>query len=96
VLSFYSLILKNVYRNFSGSNQTEEDKEDYMSSIEFKYIFEKAGLLSSNQIKKVELNIAFFLAKQTTVDEFTGYDAFQCNYIEFLEALARAADIISA
>ena len=66
-----------------------------MSSIEFKYIFEQADLVKSGQLKEVELNIAFFLAKQTTVDELQGYESYECNYIEFLEALARAAHILS-
>ncbi len=63
------MILKNTFKNYSGSNQRSDSEEHFMNAKEFMYIFEWAGLQDNKILTYQEIVIAFFLSKQTTIDE---------------------------
>lgn len=93
VFRFHITLFKEVYDNFSGS-LTKPGENRYMSPGEFEKIFILSNLLSSKMANR-EAYICFNLAMQARADEHSGDTHLKMSFVEFLEAIARAADMLS-
>ncbi|CAI2373014.1 unnamed protein product [Moneuplotes crassus] len=86
-------LFKEVYRAYSGSKSLPGQAR-FMDATEFDNIFSDS-CLQNERISNREVNACFSLAMQSQIDEIKSARFMQMNYIEFLEGLARLADIIS-
>ncbi|KAM3131808.1 hypothetical protein pb186bvf_016058 [Paramecium bursaria] len=79
-------------QSLSFKKVLKQDK--FISLIDFKNLFIISDLLES-QISEQEIQQVFLYSKQLYIDELTSSDHFEMRFIEFVESLARIADIIS-
>lgn len=93
VFRFYSDLLKEVYNNFSGA-LTKPGEEKFMSPGEFEKIFIAANLFSPSFANR-DVYVCFNMAMQSRIDEHTSDAHLKMAFVEFMEAIARAAELMS-
>lgn len=86
-------LLKEVYSNFSGAF-TKPGDEKFMSPTEFEKIFVWSGLINERFANR-DVNVCYNLAMQARIDEIGSDTHLRMSFIEFMEALGRAADYLS-
>ena len=90
---FHLKLLQEVYDKHSGALK-KPGEESYMAPSEFEQIWLKSNLLNDKFANR-DILVWFNLAMQTRVDEVNSDKHLKMNFIEFLEAVARAADYLS-
>lgn len=90
---FHMKLLQEVYNNYSGGLK-KPGEENYMAASEFQKIWEDSNL-QNERFANRDINVCFNLAMQTRVDEINSDKHLKMSFIEFLEALARAANYLS-
>jgi hypothetical protein len=86
-------LFKEVYSNYSGAI-TKPGEENFMSPGEFEKIFLASGLLNANFANR-DVYVWFNLAMQSRIDEYASDSHLKMTFIEFIEAVARAAEYLS-
>jgi len=94
VVKSYTPILKGAYKKYSGL-KTLPGQRKFMSLEEFNGLVSSMDLLTDG-LGERDATLYYSLAMMTQVDELGSDRIFQMQYIEFVEALARAADKYSA
>ena len=93
VYRFHLDLLKEVYNNYSGAlAKPGEDK--FMSPGEFEKIFIAINLFSSKFANR-DVYVWFNMAMQSRVDEHNSDAHLKMAFVEFMEAIGRAAELIS-
>lgn len=90
---FHIKLLQEIYNNYSGQYK-KPGEENFMSSAEFETIWEHSKL-QNERFANRDINVCFNLAMQTRVDEYNSDKHLKMQFVEFLEALARAANYLS-
>ena len=93
VFRFHLDLLKEVYTNYSGAS-TKPGEENFMSPGEFERIFITANLFNANFANR-DVYVCFNMSMQSRVDEHTSDTHLKMSFIEFIEAIGRAAELIS-
>ena len=93
VYRFHLDLLKEVYNNYSGA-LTKPGEDRYMSPGEFERIFIATNLFRPTFANR-DVYVCFNMAMQSRVDEHTSDAHLKMTFIEFMEAIGRAADLIS-
>ena len=93
VYRFHLELLKEVYNNYSGA-LTKPGEERYMSPGEFERIFIAANLFSPTFANR-DVYVWFNMAMQSRVDEHTSDAHLKMTFVEFMEAIGRAAELMS-
>ena len=93
VYRFHLDLLKEVYNNYSGAI-TKPGEERFMSPGEFERIFIASNLFNPSFANR-DVYVCFNMAMQSRVDEHTSDAHLKMSFVEFMEALARAAELIS-
>ena len=94
VLKSYTPILKGAYKKYSGL-KTLPGQKKFMSLEEFNNLVSAMDLVTDG-LGERDATLYYSLGMMTQVDELSNDRIFQMQYIEFLEAFARAADKFSA
>ena len=90
---FHSRLFEEIYQTYSGS-QVRPGEENFMHVSEFEKIFIDAKLQNPRFTNK-DINFWYMQSIQAQIDETKSWRHLQMSYIEFLEAIARMADILS-
>lgn len=90
---FHIKLMQEIYNNYSGSMK-KPGEENFMSTSEFAKIWEDANL-QNDRFANRDVNVCFNLAMQTRVDELSSDKHLKMSFVEFLEAVARAANYLS-
>ena len=90
---FHGSLLEEIYRTYSGT-MIRPGEENFMHISEFEKLYYDAKLQSTRFSYK-DLNLCYNLSMQAQVDETESWRHLQMSYIEFLEAIARMADMLS-
>ena len=93
LLKFHVKLLQEIYNGYSGKFK-KPGEENFMAPAEFEKIFNDSGL-QNERFANRDINVCFNLAMQTRVDEYTADKHLKMSFIEFLEAISRAADYLS-
>ena len=91
VFKAYLPIIQTVYKTNSKKN-VKPGQKPFMCLEEFQEICANAHLLTDTFTAR-EIDICFNLAMITQVNELDSDRHFQMSFVEFLEALGRAADL---
>jgi hypothetical protein len=91
VFKAYLIILRYLY-NSNSARHVKPGQKPFMSLAEFQDICTAAGLINERFTTR-EIDIAFNLAMMTHVNELDSDHHFQMTFVEFLEALARVAEM---
>ena len=94
VLKSYLPILQGLYKRYSGLKSKPGQKK-FTSLEELNKLATDSQILNDNLVDR-DVTIAFNLSMMTQVDELNSDRIFQMTFIEFVEALARVAEIYSA
>lgn len=94
VYKSYLPIAISLYRKYSGM-KTKPGMKKFTCIEELQKLATDAGILNDNLVDR-DIVIAYNLSMMTQIDELNSDRIFQMNFIEFLEALARIADVYSA
>ena len=84
-------ILDSVFRRYSG-RKTIPGQKTFMSLEEFHELCEHAKFVNEKCTSR-EIDLAFALSMMTQVDEVYKKRHTEMSFVEFLEALARVADV---
>lgn len=93
VLRHHMNLLKDVYENFSGGS-TRPGETTFMSPGEFEKIFVQSYLINERFANR-DIFVCFNLAMQAREDELTSDAHLKMTFVEFIEAISRAADYLS-
>jgi len=94
VYKSYLPIAQSLYKKYSGM-KTKPGMKKFACIEELQKLAVDAGILNDNLVDR-DIVICFNLSMMTQVDELNSDRIFQMVFVEFLEALARIADIYSA
>jgi len=94
VYKSYLPIIRGIYKKYSGQ-KTLPGQKKFMCLEEFNRMMSDGGLYSDNCGER-DATIAFSLGMMTQLDELNSDRIYQMQFFEFLEALARVAEKISA
>ena len=86
-------ILTAIYKKYSG-RRTLPGSKPSMSLEEFRDLCQIVGLVNDNFATR-EIDLCFNLAMMTQVDELYKKRHMDMSFVEFIEAIARAADLAS-
>ncbi|CAD8148196.1 unnamed protein product [Paramecium pentaurelia] len=86
-LKYYKPLLNNLYNKYC----IKSEQEQFMSLDQFHKICNKAN----KNYNYKQINMAFTLSIKSYIDELENDGIIQMTFIEFMEALARFAEIIS-
>ncbi|KAL4483288.1 hypothetical protein ABPG72_007930 [Tetrahymena utriculariae] len=92
---YYMQILMSIFENYENTIRTSLPTSKYLNLFEFKKIFTDTSILSDEHANERHINIAFNFSVQTQADEVYDERILQLHFIEFLEAIARAAEKFS-
>lgn len=87
-------LFETLFATFSNRHKTPADRSDFCKVDEFETLWNACGLIEDNFVQR-DVAICFNLSMMTQVDELNSEKFMRMTYIEWLEAIARAADIIS-
>jgi hypothetical protein len=90
VLKVNKQIFLALFKKYSGKH-TLPGKKPFMSLEEFRMLCNDAGLVGDNFATR-EIDVCFSQAMMTQVDELYVKRNLEMNFVEMLEALARAID----
>ena len=90
---FHGSLLDEIYRTYSGTRVRPGD-DNFMHPSEFERMYYDAKLQSTRFSYK-DLNYWYNFAMQSQIDENESWRHLQMNYLEFLEAIGRMADMLS-
>ena len=90
---FHLKLLQEIYDRHSGAFK-KPGEESYMAPSEFESIWLRSNLLNDRFANR-DILVCFNLAMQTRVDEVNSDKHLKMAFVEFLEAVARAADYLS-
>lgn len=93
VLKSYAPIIRNLYKKYSSAKIPGE--RPYMSLEEFKNLISTANMFN-DYCGERDVVICLVNSLMTQVDELNSDRIFQIQFLEFLEAFARMADLYSA
>lgn len=91
VLKKYKGVIDGVYGKYSGAKSLP-GKKPFVSLDEFRKLCIDAGLLDDKFVER-DLNICFCSALMTQVDELNTDKVIEMYWVEFIEAISRAAEI---
>lgn len=94
VYKSYLPIMQGLYRKYSGM-KTKPGMKKFTCVEELQKLAVDAAILNDTLVDR-DIVVAFNLSMITQVDELTSDRIFQMSFIEFIEAVARLADIYSA
>lgn len=94
VYKSYLPVVQSFYKKYSGL-KTKPGQKKFSCLEEINRLVSEAQLLNDNFVDR-DIVVAFNMSMMTQVDELNSDRIFQMSFIEFLETLARFADIYSA
>jgi Ran GTPase-activating protein (RanGAP) involved in mRNA processing and transport len=94
VYKTYLPIIQSTYRKYSGL-KTKPGQKKFMCLEELFKMVNEAGLLNDKFVDR-DVSVFFCASMQTQVDELTVDRVYQMQFIEFMECLARIADVYAA
>lgn len=94
VYKSYLPIVQVLYKKYSGM-KTKPGMKKFTCIEELQKLATDAAILNDNLVDR-DIVVAFNLSMMTQVDELNSDRIFQMNFVEFLEAIARIADVYSA
>jgi hypothetical protein len=86
-------LFKHLYETKGGAHKLPGEKI-YMSIQEFVTLMNEANFINEVFTER-DVVVSFNLAKQTEIDEINNDKHMKLYFVEFLEAMARCADILS-
>mmetsp|Transcript_5490 Transcript_5490/g.3140 ORF Transcript_5490/g.3140 Transcript_5490/m.3140 type:complete len:151 (+) Transcript_5490:97-549(+) len=89
----YLPILNSLYAKYSGKN-TLPGKTKFMSLEEWTNLINDAGLIKEGYFTARDIDIAYNTSMMTQVNELSSKRHLEMSFIEFAEAIARAANLI--
>ena len=85
--------MEDLYKTYSGY-YTVAGEEDYMHCSEFEQLIYDSDLLW-DKFKIRDINVWYNFAMQGQINEFSKSRHLKMSYVEFLEAIARVAEMVS-
>lgn len=94
VYKSYLPVVQALYKKYSGL-KTKPGQKSFTCLEEMQKLATEAGILNDNLVER-DVVAAFSLSMMTQVDELQSDRIFQMSFVEFLEAVARIAEVYSA
>ena len=93
-LVYYKPIVDYIFRTFAGAKSSQVSRKKHMSFNDWRLFVTTMGIMN-DKLADRDINQAFNFSMMTQIDEVNKERHLQMTEVEFFEALARLAEVMS-